>query len=138
MSMSMVLIAKTAKASNYTTVHVDDVVCVTWDNGSVMVAQVLVLCSIDNLILAGIRCWPMTPHHNMYSTTGPVCLVRAHDIIDVCIYKVDEHTSVAFVVPLVLFLCESNSRSSCIRVFYKTRARELYKRQTNGVKRQMS
>lgn len=99
MSMSQVLTAKTAKASNYTTVHVDDVVCVTWDNGSVMVAQVLVLCSIDNLILAGIRCWPMTPHHNMYSTAGPVCLVCAQDIIDVCIYKLDEHASVAFVVP---------------------------------------
>ena len=99
MSMSTVHTAKTAKASNHTSLHVHDVVCVTWDNDSVVVAQVLVLCSIDNLILAGIRCWPTTPHHNMYSTDGPVCLVRVQDIIDVCIYKVDEHTSVAFVVP---------------------------------------
>ena len=99
MSMSTVHTAKTAKASNHTSLHVHDVVCVAWDNDSVVVAQVLVLCSIDNLILAGIRCWSTTPHHNMYSTDGPVCLVRVQDIIDVCIYKVDEHTSVAFVVP---------------------------------------
>ena len=98
-SMSMVMTAKTAKASNYTTVHVDDVVCVAWDNGSVVVAQVLVLCTIDNLILAGIRCWQATPQPNVYSTSGSVCLVHAQDIIDVCIYKLDAHASVAFVVP---------------------------------------
>ena len=109
-SLSTVYTAKSAKASNHTTLHVHDVVCVRWDNGdmnvsfvntngSFLVAQVLVLCSIGQLVLAGIRCWPKTPQHNMYSTAGPVCLVHLHDIIDVCIYKVDDNTAVAYVVP---------------------------------------
>lgn len=98
-SMSSVLTSQMAKASNHTTVHVNDVACITWDNDSIVVAQVFVLCSIDDHVLAGVRCWPKTPQHNVYSMAGPTYLVHVHDIIDVCIYKLDGQNSVAYVVP---------------------------------------
>jgi len=108
-SLSTVYAAKSAKASSHTTLHVHDVVCVRCETGdmnasfvgtgSYLVAQVLLLCRIGQLVLAGVRCWPKTPQHNMYSTDGPVCLVYLQDVIDVCIYKVDANTTVAYVVP---------------------------------------
>lgn len=99
MCRSQVMTAVMAKASNYTTVHVNDVVCITWENDTVLVAQVFLLCSVGGALLAGVRCWPKTPQHNMYSTDGPAYLVQMQDIIDVCIYRLDDGNSVAFVVP---------------------------------------
>ena len=96
-STSQVMTSVLAKATNFTTVHVNDIVCVAWENDTILVGQVFLLCSVEGIVVAGVHSWPRTPHHHMYSTNGPGYFVWLHDIVDVCIYRVDK--DVAFVLP---------------------------------------
>ena len=95
--VSPVLTSVMAKASNHTTVYLDDVVCATWDNDTILVGRVFLLRSVGSAVLAAVRSWPRTLHHNMYSTAGPEYLVQLHDIKDVCICRANN--GVAFVAP---------------------------------------
>ncbi len=92
-----VLTASSAKASNFVTVSVDDVVCVDWDDTSICVGQVFMLFSIGGSLFAGVRIWPRTPQLNMYNTVGLAYIVRLEDILDVCIYTIQG--GIALVVP---------------------------------------
>ena len=92
-----VLTATSAKASNFVTASVDDVVCVDWDGTSILVGQVFMLFSIGGSLFAGVRSWPRTPQINMYSTTGLAYIVSLDDILDVCIYTIQG--GIALVVP---------------------------------------
>lgn len=94
---SPVMTAVLAKASDFTAVHVHDVVCIDWDDASVLVGQVFLLFSVGGSAFAGVQAWPRTPQVNMYSMTGPAYIVRLQDIIDVCIYNASD--GVALVVP---------------------------------------
>ena len=89
--------ASSAKASNFVTVSVEDVVCVDWDGTSICVGQVFMLFSIGGSLFAGVRIWPRTPQLNMYNTIGLVYIVRLEDILDVCIYTIQG--GIALVVP---------------------------------------
>ena len=92
-----VMTASSANVSNFVTVHVNDVVCVDWDDASILVGQVYLLFSIDDSLFAGIRSWPRTAQYHMYSTTGPEYIVRLEDILDVCIHTINN--GIALVVP---------------------------------------
>ena len=94
---TQVLTSVSAKASNFTTAHVNDVVFVECGDDAVFVRQVFLLFSIGADVMAGVQSWPRTPHHYMYSTDGPKYFVALRDIIDVCIYR--PNNGVAFVLP---------------------------------------
>ena len=96
-SASQVMTSVLAKSSNFTTVHVNDVVFVAWEDDAVLVGKVFLLFSLGDNVMAGVTSWPRTPHHYMYSTNGPDYFVALHDIVDVCIYRPDN--GVAFVLP---------------------------------------
>ena len=96
-STSEVNTSVSAKASNFTTVHVNDVVCVTWENDTILVGKVALLCSFDGIVVAGIQSWLPTPQRHVYSTNGPDYFVWLHDVVDVCIYR--PGAGLAFVVP---------------------------------------
>lgn len=86
-----------AKASNFTIVHVNDVVCVSWENDTILVGRVALLCSFDGIAVACIQSWLLTPQRQVYSTNGPDYFVWLHDVVDVCIYR--PGAGLAFVVP---------------------------------------
>jgi hypothetical protein len=86
-----------AKVSGFTTVHVNDVVCIACDGDAVMVGQVFLMFAVFGECFAGVVSWPRTPQTNVYSTDGPGFFVKLHDIVDVCIYRVQD--GMAFVVP---------------------------------------
>lgn len=85
-----------AKASSFTTVHVNDFVYINYDEG-LMVGQIIFLCRVKDLCLACVRLYIRTPQLHIFHTNGDSYLVRLSDIVDTCIYRTDG--DVAFVIP---------------------------------------
>jgi hypothetical protein len=86
-----------AKASNFLSCHVRDVVYVQWDDITA-VGQIEFLSRISNSCSACVRFWTKMPQLNMYMCTGgDAFLVPLSDIIDTCVYSMRD--DVACVVP---------------------------------------
>ena len=85
-----------AKANNFVTCHVDDVVYFSWDD-ALAVGRITLLCSVDGECMAFVRVWTRLPQNNMYSVLGDNYFVLLSDIVDVCVYRIQG--DVAYVVP---------------------------------------
>ena len=91
-----VLVSIDAKAGNFVTCHVGDVVCVAWDNG-MSTGRIQQLCNVDGECMAFVCVWTKLPQVNMFDTRGESYFVLLVDVVDTCVYKI-EH-GIAYVVP---------------------------------------
>ena len=85
-----------AKANNFVTCHVGDVVFFKWGDG-MAVGKITLLCSVDNECMAFLQVWTRLPQLNMFNTNGDNYFVLLTDIVDCCVYRMQR--DVAYVVP---------------------------------------
>jgi hypothetical protein len=85
-----------AKANNFVTCHVGDVVYFVWDD-ALVVGRITLLCSVDGECMAFVRVWTRLPQNNMFNVLGDNYFVILNDIVDVCVYRIQG--DVAYVVP---------------------------------------
>lgn len=91
-----VLTSVDAKAGNFVTCHIGDVVYITWSSG-MAIGRINKLCSIDGECMAFVCIWNRLPQANMFDTNGDCYFVLLIDLVDTCVYKIDG--SIAYVVP---------------------------------------
>jgi hypothetical protein len=92
-----VLVSIDAKAGNFVTCHVGDVVYIAWDNDIMVTGRIQKLCNIDGECIAFVCIWTKLPQVNMFDTNGDSCFVLLVDVVDTCVYKIDG--GIAYVVP---------------------------------------
>ena len=85
-----------AKAGNFVTCHIDDVIYLKWDD-QMAIGQIKILCSADGECVACVTIWTRLPHRNMYNMRGDDYFILLTDIVDTCVYRISG--DVAYVVP---------------------------------------
>jgi hypothetical protein len=85
-----------AKATNFVTCHIGDVVYFKWDD-RMAVGRINLLCSVDGECMACVQVWVRMPQNNMFGVQGEDYFVLLTDIVDTCVYRINR--SIAYVVP---------------------------------------